>query len=392
MEENLSEAGQVPGHKLRALYGFWGRGGLGLILTGNVMISPDAMTGPGGVVLQSGSDLKPFEAWANAAKQDGAQVWMQISHPGRQVFAAMGEQAVSASDVAIDLGGFSSMFGKPRALRANEIEALIQRFAESAGLAEQAGFDGCQIHAAHGYLISQFLSPLTNLRTDEYGGSLANRARFLFSVVKAVRAKVGSEFCVSVKLNSADFQKGGFDKADASWVVEQLNSMGVDLIEISGGSYESPAMQGRTRDDAASSSLRREAYFIDFAREISAVATVPIMVTGGIRSRSVAEAALVRDEQGYGVSVLGIARALAFQPELAKDWQNSQNLSLEIPTVEWKNKAVAGLANMALTKAQLDRMSEGKSPKTKMNAIWALLRDQLLTRQRTKRYRRWREH
>ena len=390
MEENLSDWGQVPGKQLHQLYGFWGQGGLGLILTGNVMVSPDAMTGPGGVVLQTGSDLTPFTSWANEAKRDGAMIWMQISHPGRQVYAAMGEQAVSASDKGVEIEGFSHLFAQPRALSEDEIKALVLRFATTAGLAEQAGFDGCQIHAAHGYLISQFLSPLTNNRSDSYGGTLINRARFLMEVVGAVRAQVSSDFCVSVKLNSADFQKGGFELEDAKAVVSMLNQAGVDLVELSGGSYESPAMQGRV-SESSSSTVRREAYFIDFAREIASVASMPIMVTGGITRLETAKAALIQDAQGFGVSMLGIARALALEPRLAQKWQSRSREQVSLPQVQWRNKTLAALATMALTKAQLQRMAAGKAPKEGLNPVFALLRDRWLTWRRTQRYRRWRE-
>ncbi len=397
MEENLSEWAQYPGIKLRNLSSQSAEGGAGLVLTGNVMISPDALTGPGGVVLEAGRDLEPFKEWANAAKSEDNHVWMQISHPGRQMYAAMDEQAVSASDKSVHIEGFSKLFSQPRALSVDEIANLVNRFATTAKLAETAGFTGCQIHAAHGYLVSQFLSPLTNQRDDRYGGSLENRARFLFEIVNAVRAAVSPGFCLSIKLNSADFQKGGFDLNDATWVVEQLNGMSVDLIELSGGSYESPAMQGAPADETpSSSSLKREAYFIDFARQIAQVATVPIMVTGGIRNRDVAEQALELDQNGFGVSVLGMARAFAYQPSVANLWAQNANtngasISIEIPNVEWKNKTLSALANMAVTKLQLDRMSKGKSPKPNANAVFAVLRDRVLTMYRTKRYKRWRK-
>jgi len=289
MEENMAEYAQLPGQQLATLYQQWAEGGAGLILTGNVMVAPDALTGAGGVVLQDDKNLARFEQWAQVATSNGAHCWMQISHPGRQVYANLGEQALSPSDVALELGNFSKMFAVPRSMTTQEIETTIQRFATTAELAQRAGFTGVQIHAAHGYLISQFLSPLVNRRTDQWGGELANRARFLFEIVRRVRAAVSAEFCVSVKLNSADFQKGGFDTESAKWVVAELNALGLDLIELSGGSYESPAMQGNPADNSTG---RREAYFIDFAREIAAVASVPIMVTGGFVRREVAEQAL----------------------------------------------------------------------------------------------------
>ncbi|WP_411352364.1 NADH:flavin oxidoreductase/NADH oxidase family protein [Leisingera aquaemixtae] len=389
MEESLAAYGQVPDARLHRLYRRWAAGGAGVLITGNVMIAPDALSGPASVVLQEGTELEPFRKWAEAGRAEGAAFWMQINHPGRQVMASLGEETVSASDVAVEIPGMSKNFNPPRALRETEIRDLISRFGTTAALAEEAGFDGVQIHAAHGYLINQFLSPLTNRRTDQWGGSLENRARFLFDAVRAVRARVSEQFTVTVKLNSADFQKGGFDQEDAKWVVSQLGGMKVDLVELSGGSYESPAMQGRRED--GTSTGRREAYFVDFARDIAAIAKMPIMVTGGIRSRAVAEDALANKTGGIGVSVLGIARAMAFQPDVVKNWKNGKMPVVDIPSVSWKNKRLAGFASMVLAYVQLERLALGKAPKTPRFPFLALMRNQMKAKRWTKRYRSWRE-
>lgn len=387
MEENLSAPGQVPGAQLFRLYKAWAQGGAGLVLTGNVMISPAAMTGPGGVVLAAGSDLAPFRAWAEAAKPAGGHLWMQINHPGRQTFAALGEQAVAPSAIRVDLGQHSKLLAQPKALDEAEIRELIERFAVTAALAEQAGFTGVQIHAAHGYLISQFLSPLVNQRTDAWGGSRENRARFLLETVKTVRARVGADFCVSVKLNSADFQKGGFDLEDAKWVVSQLNGLGLDLLELSGGNYESPAMQGQTDDTSTS---KREAYFIDFARDVAAVAAMPIMVTGGIYRKATAEAALAKGANGFGVDVLGIGRAMAYVPDLPNLWRAGKMQDVTLPEVSWKNKTMAGLATMAVVKRQLSRLAGGQRASFRLSPLVSILRDQMKTGKLTKRYKAWR--
>lgn len=388
MEESLAAYGQVPDAKLHRLYRRWAEGGAGLLITGNVMVSPSALSGPASVVLQESTDLAPFRAWAEAGRSSGGAFWMQINHPGRQVMASLGEETVSASEVAVDIPGMSKNFEPPRALSDAEIRELIARFATTAALAETAGFTGVQIHAAHGYLINQFLSPLTNRRTDQWGGSLENRARFLFETVRAVRNRVSSQFTVAIKLNSADFQKGGFDQEDATWVVSQLGNMQVDLVELSGGSYESPAMQGRQED--GTSTGRREAYFVDFARKIAATAKMPIMVTGGIRSRAVAEDALVSKTGGIGVSVLGIARAMAFEPDLVNNWQSGKTPVVEIPEVSWKDKRLSGFASMVLAYAQLERLALGKPPRTPRFPFLALLRNQMQAKRWTKRYRAWR--
>jgi 2,4-dienoyl-CoA reductase-like NADH-dependent reductase (Old Yellow Enzyme family) len=386
MEENMAESGQLPGESLRRLYESWAEGGVGLILTGNVMIDPTALTGPGGVVLDERQPIEPFKAWARAAKRGGNQAWLQINHPGRQVFAAMGQEAVAPSAIGVDMGSYSHLFPVPRALDAAGIAAIVARFVTTARLGEAAGFSGVQIHAAHGYLISQFLSPLTNQRTDAWGGELHNRARLLLDVVKAVRAAVSPGFSVAVKLNSADFQKGGFEASDAVHVVRWLNELPVDLVELSGGSYESPAMQGAPR---AGSTAVREAYFLDFARDISAVARMPVMVTGGIRRRAVAEQALKPNGGRPGVAMVGIASAMAFEPKLPERWKGGEALDIEMPSVGWRNKAYASLARMALVKLQLRRLGKGKRPKPDASPMLALIRQQILTKRRTRLYRAW---
>ncbi|MGY2959677.1 2,4-dienoyl-CoA reductase-like NADH-dependent reductase (Old Yellow Enzyme family) [Pseudomonas sp. TE36184] len=248
MEENMADAQQAPSRELKQLYQAWADGEPGLLLTGNVMIDRRAMTGPGGVALEDERSLDSFREWAALGRNNGGHFWVQLNHPGRQTPANLRQQALAPSAVALDLGIFSKMFAKPRAMSEDEIQNVITRFATSARLAEKAGFTGVQIHAAHGYLLSQFLSPLSNRRTDHWGGSLPNRARLLMEVIKAVRASVSPSFCVGVKLNSADFQRGGFDADDARAVIELLNALPIDLLELSGGSYEAPAMQGEARD------------------------------------------------------------------------------------------------------------------------------------------------
>ncbi|AIY40367.1 2,4-dienoyl-CoA reductase [NADPH] [Collimonas arenae] len=381
MEENMADAGQLPGPAIQRLYYAWAEGGAGLIITGNVMIDGAALTGPGGIVLEADTPLAPFMQWADAAKHKGAQVWMQINHPGRQVMAAMGGRAWAPSAVALDMGKHSKLFVQPKAMNSAEIREVIARFAATAEAAERAGFTGVEIHAAHGYLISQFLSPLSNQRKDEWGGSLQNRARMLLDVVRAVRARVSAGFCVAVKLNSADFQRGGFTEDDARQVILWLNQMPVDLVELSGGSYESPAMQGRTADGR---SLAREAYFLEFAKELAAVAQMPLMTTGGIRRKAVAEQVLAG-----GVAVVGMATALAIAPDLPAQWQAGGDQVAHSPQVDWKDQVMAAVARMALVKRRLRLLGDSRTARGNHSALWSLVGDQLRTRRLTKRYRRW---
>lgn len=385
MEENMADLNHLPGKRLRRLYRTWAEGGAGLIFTGNVMVTPDAVTGPAGVILDASQPLQPFRDWAAAGRTNGARLWVQINHPGRQVFARTTPQAIAPSAVPMRLEGASRLFARPRAMTGAEITEVIRRFAETAALAEQAGFDGVQIHAAHGYLLSQFLSPLTNLRTDDWGGSLENRARLLVEIVRAVRARVSPGFGLGVKLNSSDFQKGGFGADEAVQVVRMLNDLPVDLIELSGGSYESPAMHGRP---AAASTRAREAYFVDFARDMVAEARMPVLVTGGSRRRATAEAALIPEGGRPGVAMVGLAQALAWAPDLPNRWRQSETV-VELPVVRWKSRPLTSLATMALAKRQLRRFGAGKAPRPGAWAPGVVACDQIRTIWRSRRYRAW---
>jgi len=380
MEENMAAAGHLPGDDIFQLYKTWSAGGTGLLITGNVMVDHRAMTGPGGIALEADTPLEPFKKWAKAGTQNTTKIWMQINHPGRQVYAAMGGQVFSPSDVSLDMGKHSKLFSKPKPMTEPEIQELIQRFVTTASRAAEAGFDGVQIHAAHGYLLSQFLSPLTNKRRDQWGGSLENRARLLYQIVKAIKQALPDNIAMAVKLNSADFQRGGFDSQDALAVVKALGDLQVDLVELSGGSYESPAMQGNTADG---SSLDREAYFLEFAKEIAKQASMPIMTTGGIVRLPVAQKVL--DE---GVDMVGIGRALAFTPDLAELWKTSPEAKAILPHVKWKDKTLAAIATMAITKRQLQRMGKGKAPKSNSSPFISLIADQIRLKKLTKIYRK----
>jgi len=305
---------------------------------------------------------------------------MQINHPSRQVFKKLGGKVLSASNIALNMGKHSDMFSQPKAMTEQEIQDVINRFATTARKAEQAGFDGVEIHAAHGYLISQFLSPLTNKRSDRWGGSIENRARLLISVIDTIKAQVKSNFSISVKLNSADFQRGGFDVADAQQVLTLLSDKNLDFVELSGGSYEAPAMQGQSSDERT---LAREAYFLEFAQQLVEQANMPIMVTGGIRKISVAEQVLTT-----GIALVGMATALAVSPNLPNTWQKTPEVEGTIYQVNWKDKTLSGLAVMSLVKQQLRRLGSGKRTLTNPSPAFALIKDQLRSAKLTKRYRK----
>jgi 2,4-dienoyl-CoA reductase-like NADH-dependent reductase (Old Yellow Enzyme family) len=381
MEEGMAGEAQLPDERLVALYQRWGVGGAGLLITGNVMVHAHALTGPGGVVLDENAPLEPFERWARSGKAGGAAMWMQISHPGRQVRAKMPGVAWAPSDVAIELGKHSKQFARPVAMTAEQIEATVERFALAASRAERAGFDGVEIHGAHGYLLSQFLSPLVNRRTDRWGGSLDNRARMLLDVVRAVRAAVRPSFAVAVKLNSADFQRGGFDADDAQKVIGMLAPLGVDLVELSGGSYESPAMAGRPADERTTA---REAYFLELAADLASTSPLPLMLTGGITRRETAEQVLAS-----GVDVVGMGTALGVTPNLADLWLRGEEAPGRLKPVTWSDKTIASAASMALVRHQLRRLARGADPVLHTNPAHALVCDQMVDRRALRRYRSW---
>lgn len=384
MAEGLARSGQIPDERLVRLDQSFANGGVGLIITGNVMVDPLALGSAGDVVLTKDSDLEPFKVWARAGRSKGAHFWMQINHPGRQTLAMLEQPGWAPSEIAVDLGKNSKLISKPKELSNDQIRIIIRKFAETAKQAEASGFTGVEIHAAHGYLISQFLSPLTNLRTDQWGGNLENRARMLLEVVRSVRATVSKEFCVAVKINSADFQRGGFEASDALKVVEMLNSENVDLVEISGGSYESPAMQGQTKDGRT---LAREAYFLEFARDIVKIAKIPIMTTGGIRRKEIAE-----DVLAHGVSMIGMATALAMDPSLPMAWRENKSKDGLFPVVNFKDKTLAGFTRLAMVQRQLQRLGDGLNPKAHMSPVYSLVRDQIRNRKLAKRYVAWSKH
>ena len=313
MTEGLATPDGRPTPELERLYGIWADGGSGMLLSGNIIVDADHLERPGNVVIdrEPDADMQARLArWAQAATRQGNHFWAQISHGGRQTQKVVNPHPKSSSDVALALPG--GQFGQPTPLTTAEIADLVARWAIAARACRDAGFTGVQVHGAHGYLVSQFLSPRVNRRTDEYGGSLENRARFLLDIVAAVRAAVGPGFPVSVKLNSADFQKGGFDFSDSLKVVRWLEAALVDLIEISGGTYEQPKLLGVAGQEAedeqvvAPSTAAREAYFVDFAKAMQAEVSVPLMVTGGFRSRAAMEQALTSG----AADVIGLGRPL----------------------------------------------------------------------------------
>ena len=336
MTEGLADAQNRATSQHVNLYDRWSSGGAAILLTGNVQVDHRFLERPGNVVIegqQTNEQLSRLISYAEAGTKNDTHLWMQISHAGRQTPASVAETPVAPSEVQLEMPG--AQFGKPRALSHEEILDIIQKFSHCANIAQDTGFTGVQIHGAHGYLISEFLSPDINLREDEWGGTLEKRAKFLIETVRSVRKAVGENFPVSLKLNSADFQKGGFSHEDAIQVATWLNEEGLDLLEISGGTYEQPHLVGidmglnpERAEKRRESTIAREAYFLDYAKDIRTVFNGPLMVTGGFRSTKGMNNALNEN----ACDVIGIARPFCIDPDIANKLLNN-NVS-ETPTLE----------------------------------------------------------
>lgn len=323
MTEGLADAWLRSTPRLESLYRTWSQGGAGLLITGNVQVDRHVLERPGNVAIDVTDPVtvapearRRLTAWARAGTECGNHLWPQISHAGRQSPRYVTGQPLAPSAVQLQILG---SYARPRALAEPEILELIERFARAAEVSRECGFTGVQVHGAHGYLISSFLSPVTNRRTDAWGGSLENRARFLIEVLRATRRRVGADFPVGLKLNSDDFRKGGFSNDECIRVVEWLNREQVDLLEVSGGTYEQPRLIGfeGKRDSAVplrASTRSREAYFGAYAEGIRRVARMPLMITGGFRSASAMAAAI----SGGDCDVIGLGRPLCTEPDLPR--------------------------------------------------------------------------
>jgi 2,4-dienoyl-CoA reductase-like NADH-dependent reductase (Old Yellow Enzyme family) len=357
MSEGLADQKNDATERHVNLYRRWASSGAGLLLSGNVQVDRQHLERPGNIVLDAETDLSTLRAMAAAGTAGGSDFWVQLSHTGRQVLQVINPQPLAPSPVAIQVPpGLGLEFGLARAMTENEIATVIDQFAFAATQARAAGFTGVQLHAAHGYLLSQFLSPLSNQRKDRWGGSLENRARLLLEVIAAVRAEVGDDFPIGIKLNSSDFQKGGFTNAECVELVGLLNNTSLDLLELSGGSLEQPKVVGLVvkdegEDAPRASTIQREAYFVEFAGAVRNVANMPVMVTGNFRS---VEGMLSAFERG-DVDLVGLGRPLISDPVtparlLAGEWTTSLTPEAAINPfhlLPWFNVQIERLADGA---------------------------------------------
>lgn len=406
MTEGLADARLRPTERLNALYRRWSEGGAGLLLTGNVQIDRRVLERPGNVAIDpaqtDAETMQRLRDWSTAGTVAGNHLWMQISHAGRQSPWYVTREPLAPSAVQLNL---LANYAKPRALREDEILDFIERYARVAATARETGFTGVQIHSAHGYLLSSFLSPVTNQRSDAWGGSLQNRARMLIETIRATRRAVGHDYPVALKLNSDDFRKGGFTHADCLQVVQWLNAESLDLLELSGGTYEQPRLLGFSgkAEDAAperESTKQREAYFLDYAADIRKIATMPLMVTGGFRTREGIEEALASG----AVDVVGLGRPLCGEPDLPKRllkrevselprYEKNMQLGSGIfgPTTSvFVFKLINLLGQQGWFYLQIFRLADGKAPDFKLGvfgSFWRYLLDEYRQAWRVRRAR-----
>lgn len=314
MSDSLGDGTGNPTEEQIQLYSHWANGGIGTSIIGEVQGSPRYAEKPGNLVLDQDSVLHDFRRLAKAGQRNGARLWLQLGHAGALAYPPTSNPVGPSS---LDLIGL-----RCAEITREEVASIPLSFAKTALLAKEAGFSGVQIHAAHGFLLSQFLSPLFNKRSDEFGGTIENRMRLLLQSIEETRSQVGPEFAIAVKLNSSDQLEGGLSEEDALEVVEALDKTSVDLIDISGGTYFPGAK-------SASDGAGKGPYFLAFASRARTLSSKPLMLTGGFKTRAQAEEALAK-----GVDIIGLARAMIIEPSLPNLWQAEKLPEPEFPRFE----------------------------------------------------------
>jgi len=384
MTEHLATGDGAPSWQLIEAYKRFAVSGAALIISGNVMVNGWSLEAPRNVVIEDDRHLPQLRQWAATTAGTDARLILQLSLSGRQsqrglALAGRRQDVATASAVPMSIGG--PLFKPPRALSDLEIRQIIGQFATAARIAAEAGFAGVQVHAAHGYLLSQFLSPLVNQRTDNWGGSAEKRMRMLIEIVRAVGSVTPQSFLLTVKMNVSDFQPGGFDAAEALAVAKALENEGVHLIEFSGGTYESSAMidGGVARDPSGA----REAYFLSYAKEFAQELSVPVMLSGGFRSR----VAMIDAIESGAADVIGLARPIAVEPYFPRRiLDGTTAVSLATPP-KVGNKNIDDLLSGAWYQEQIARVGRGKPTLPNRTPIVGLaimlatmLRDRLIVR------------
>jgi len=360
LSEGIAEANGRPSDALFNLYERWGKGGAGILMSGNTMVDKDHLVNANVMIAEDDEFLDDYKKLADSAQAYGTHLWMQINHPGRQAPIYLDKAPVSASNIGMP----SKLYLEPRPLAENEIEDLIERYGTAALIAKKSGMKGAQIHGAHGYLVNQFLSPLTNIRKDKWGGSLENRSRFVMEIYKNMRAKVGADFPLGIKINSADFQRGAFTEEESMEVIQMLDEAGMDMIEVSGGTYERAAMVGTQHKE---STIKREAYFIDFIKKVRDKISSPLMLTGGFRTITTMEKAVDNGELDF----VGLGRPFCVFPDVANDLMSGKMMDCSVPDlITGVDKIdMTGMLQTPWHQFQLVRMGKGLDPDPNMD-IW----------------------
>ena len=357
MSEGLATPSGGPSDQHIDLYRRWAEGGAGVLVTGAVMVDPEHLGEPNTVVVADDRHLDALREWAEAGTANDTQLWMQLNHPGKQSPRSVNKYPVAPSVVPME-GPAERFFATPRELTVDDIKLVVWRFGYAARIAQSTGFTGVQIHAAHGYLINQFLSPNDNKRTDEYGGDLESRMRLLVEIYEAIRDEVGAEFPISVKLNSSDGVSGGFDEDESLVVAEKLSELGVDVIEVSGGTYTAPLMQGEKVDASGDTG---EIYFGDYAKQLRDKVSAPVLLTGGFRCAADIERGL----DGLA-DLIGMARPLVMVPEYPNELikQGSRKL-VRLPRLSTGSKKLdeplEHLLGTNWYEMQMDRITDGRA-------------------------------
>ena len=366
MSEGMGTRDFQPKKNIATLYKRWAEGGTGLIITGNIMVDPKGTAEPGNIVFDKNSNMEILKNWAKQGQQHGAKVMVQLNHPGKQVPKTIAKETVAPS--AVPLGnGLNKLFSTPRALTTNEVEKLVQKFVTSAKVAKEAGFSGVQIHAAHGYLISQFLSPHDNRRTDKYGGSLENRMRFLKEIYLGMREELGKDFTIGIKINSTDFKEDGLTEEDSLKTIIELANLGLDFVEISGGTYERPAMMGAT------SKSTNQVFFAEYSKKLKQKIEIPVVVTGGIRSINAMNTLLNDNTTDF----IGIARPLTIDPNIPNKIKQGTYTIVETTRVSTGvkklDKIFGSLLGIVYYQVLMQNIAKGKEPKATKNAWPSLI-------------------
>lgn len=315
MSDSLADGEGNPTEAQIRLYERWAEGGVAVSFIGEVQGDPRFPEKPGNLMLGAHSNQPMLKSLTRRAVVNGAHLWAQLGHAGALAHLPISQPKGPS---ALNLDGLQCA-----AMSIDEVQALPAMYARAALHAKTVGFSGVHIHAGHGFLLSQFLSPLFNHRSDGYGGSIEARCRIVIDVIREVRRAVGPLFPVGIRINSTDLLEGGLTEADALEVVRLLDQTSIDLIDISGGTYFPGAK-------SSSDSSGVGPYFLDFARLAKGVTNVPLMLTGGFKKRDHAENAIA----GGVVDMVGVARAMALNPQLANTWLSEEGGDPEFPRFE----------------------------------------------------------